>query len=78
MDTAEFYKKFWHILQNRYVAFTNCANGTSFNHSKNTSVTSILYKEKGDTDDLKNYRHISFINVDLKILTKALTNRHSD
>ena len=30
---------------------------------------------KGDTDDLKNYRSISLINVDLKILTKALTNR---
>ena len=39
---------------------------------KNTSVTSLLYKEK---EDLKNYRPISLINVDLKILTKALTNR---
>ena len=73
--TAEFYKKFWPILQDRYLAFINCANRTSFSHSKNTSITSILYKEKGDTDDLKNYRPISLINVDLKILTKALTSR---
>ena len=73
--TAEFYKKFWPLLQDHYVAFINCANRTSFSHSKNTSVTSILYKEKGDTDDLKNDRPISLINVDLKILTKALTNR---
>ena len=73
--TAEFYKKFWPILQDHYLAFISCPNRTSFSHSKNTSVTSILYKEKGDTDDLTNYRPISLINVDLKILTKALTSR---
>ena len=44
-------------------------------HAKNTSVTSLLYQEKGDTEDLKNYRPISVINADLNILTKALTNR---
>ena len=73
--TGEFYKKFWPLLQDCYAAFINCANRTSFSHSKNTSVTSIMYKEKEDTDDLNNYRPISLINVDLNILTKALTNR---
>ena len=42
--TAEFYKKFWPLLQDHYVAFINGDNRTSFSHSKNTSVTSILYK----------------------------------
>ena len=54
--TAEFYKKFWNILSAHYTAFVNGAKQTSFSHAKNTSVISLLYKEKGDTEDLKNYR----------------------
>ena len=73
--TAEFYKTVWCLIKNRYTVFINCANQTSFSNTKNTSVNTILYKEKGDMDDLKNYRPISLIDVDLKILTKALTNR---
>ena len=59
--TAEFYKKFWSLIKDHY------------NVQKYFCYHS-LYKGKVDTDDLKNYRPIS-LNVDLKILTKALTNR---
>ena len=44
--TAEFYKKFWNLIKDCYAAFINCAKQTSFSNSKNTSVTTILYKEK--------------------------------
>ena len=73
--TAKFYKNIWSLIKDRYTAFINGANQTSFSAFKNTSVTALLYKEDGDMDDLKNYCPISLINVDLKILTKALTTR---
>ena len=50
--TAEFYKKFWSLIKDRYTDFINCADQTSFSALKNTSVTALLYKEKGDTDHL--------------------------
>ena len=39
------------------------------------SVASLLYKDKGDLDDLANYRPISLINSDVKLITKVLTER---
>ena len=47
--TAEFYKRFWSLIKDHYTAFINGANQTSFSTFKNTSVTALLYKEKGDT-----------------------------
>ena len=73
--SAEFYKKFWPILHTQYLTFLNHARQTCFPANKNTAVTALLYKEKGEINDLKNYRPISLINVDIKILTKALANR---
>ena len=73
--TAEFYKKYWPLLAEHYLTFINHARQTSFPDSKNIAITALLYKERGDVDDLKNYRPISLMNVDLKILTKVLANR---
>ena len=74
---AEFYKVFWPLLKFRYLNFVNFAFHNGFPLSLNTSVTTLIYKDKGASDDLANYRPISLIASDLKIISKTLTNRLS-
>ena len=44
-------------------------------HSRNVSVIKLIYKKTGEIFHLTNYRPISLINTDVKIITKVLTIR---
>ena len=43
--------------------------------SMNIGIITLIYKSKGNLNDLKNWRPITLLNLDYRILTKILTNR---
>lgn len=71
----EFYKHFWTLLGSDLVSvFNDCFSRGSLSYSQRTGLISLLFK-KGDRLDTKNWRPISLLCTDYKILSKVLTNR---
>lgn len=73
--TSEFYNYFWNDIGN---LLTNAANESygkgELSATQNHSVLSLLYK-KGDPTKLENWRPISLLCVDYKIIARALATR---
>lgn len=73
--TAEFYKCFWNLLgQDFYEVLLECFDQGILPLSCRRAVLTLIPK-KGDLGFLKNWRPVSLLTVDLKILSKAITNR---
>ena len=56
---AEFYQKFWHLIEDFYFDFLLEVEKTSLPIEKNSSITSLIYKNKGDIALLAYYRPIA-------------------
>ena len=73
--TAEFYICFWHELKEILIdSYNESYDLECLPESMRLAVMSLIFK-KGDVENLENYRPISLMNVDYKILAFALANR---
>lgn len=71
---AEFYSRFWGLPGRDLVETNNFSFHEGFlSASQRQSILHILFK-KDDPLSLKNWRPISFLNLDYKIATKVLLN----
>ena len=75
--TVEFYNCFRDLLGPKLVKVANkCFKDEELTETMKCSVTRVLFK-KGDRKNLKNWRPISLLNVDYKIVSKVLSFRLS-
>jgi hypothetical protein len=75
---AEFYKLFFSLFGDAFVEFINyCFDQGQLAPSQKLGIISLICKVPKEADNLLNWRPISLLNVDYKIISKALTNRLS-
>jgi len=74
--TKEFYVQFFPIIGNIYITIINHSYELGLlSSSQRTGHITLICKDKDHADNMKNWRPISLLNLDYKILTKTLTNR---
>jgi exonuclease III len=71
---AEFYKLFFPVFGNIFVELINSNEG-QMSRSQRIGLITLLCKDPDHADELGNWRPISLLNVDYKILAKVLVNR---
>ena len=74
--TIEFYKTFWYCIGHKLVESLNFAkNKGVLSISQRRAVISLLHKKGKPEKHIKNWRPISLLNNDYKIMTKTLAKR---
>ena len=74
--TVEFYKAFLPQLRNiLFKLYVEVEKKETMSNSMKMGVITLLYKKKGDKKLLKNWRPISLLNVDYKIIARVMSNR---
>ena len=73
---SEFYEKFFHLFGAAFLTMINCnfRQGILPDSFANVYI-SLLCKDKSAAEDIRNWRPISLLNTDYKIISKALTFR---
>lgn len=74
--TVEFYQHFWDILGSLLTEVVHeIKQSKELTPTMKRGVISLIYKKKGDKKLLKNWRPITLLNVDYKIISKTLASR---
>lgn len=73
--SIEFYIKFWELIKKDFLEVINMIfkNG-ELTPSQRRGLVTIIHK-KGEKDKIKNYRPITLLNADYKIIAKIISNR---
>lgn len=74
--TVEFYIQFWDELKDILLRLYQCVYTQSImTRSMRSGHITLIYKNKGDKNLLKNWRPISLLNVDYKIIARVMSDR---
>lgn len=72
----EFYRKFWPLISEPFIQCTNeCFEKGEMSCSQKRAVITLIEKKGKDRSFLENWRPISLVNVDAKIMSKAIATR---
>jgi hypothetical protein len=74
--TVEFYLSNWYLIKSDFLDLVNyCFKKGRLPDSMNRALIRLIFKNRGERSDLKNWRPISLLNVDYKIISKLITKR---